>query len=88
MRNQYPGECYRCGEHVAAGEGHFERFGHSWRVQHAACAITHRGTPDPARQALSLAHMKARALETGKRGQRARRELARMLPAPINIRDF
>lgn len=42
MRNQYPGKCYRCGGNVAAGDGHFERFGHSWRLQHASCAIEHR----------------------------------------------
>lgn len=57
MRNKFPGTCYRCGEHVAAGEGHFEyenapglrwpqgQFQRNWPlVQHAACAITFRGT--------------------------------------------
>ena len=39
MRNKYPGECYRCGGHVAKGEGHFERHKGGWRVQHASCAI-------------------------------------------------
>lgn len=38
MRNRYPGTCYRCGGHVAAGEGHFERFIGRWRTQHASCA--------------------------------------------------
>lgn len=42
MRNQYPGTCYRCGEPVAAGAGHFERFRGGWRTQHATCAIQHR----------------------------------------------
>ena len=42
MRNQYPGTCYRCGRHCAAGEGHFERIGRTWRVQHASCAIKYR----------------------------------------------
>lgn len=42
MRNRYPGTCYRCGGHVAAGAGHFERHSGSWRVQHADCAIKHR----------------------------------------------
>jgi len=42
MRNRYPGECYRCQKWVPAGEGHFERLGSTWRVQHAACAIEHR----------------------------------------------
>ena len=44
MRNKYPGICYRCGEHCPAGQGHFERAGKSWRVQHAHCAIKYRGT--------------------------------------------
>lgn len=44
MRNQHPGFCYRCGELVAAGEGHFERHRGGWRVQHASCAIKYRGT--------------------------------------------
>lgn len=30
-RNQYPGTCYRCGGHVAAGAGHFERMGAAQR---------------------------------------------------------
>lgn len=42
MRNQYPGICYRCGETVEAGKGHFERHRGGWRVQHAGCAIRHR----------------------------------------------
>lgn len=42
MRNRYSGKCYRCGGHVAAGAGHFERHSGSWRVQHADCAIKHR----------------------------------------------
>lgn len=55
MRNQFAGTCYRCGKRVEAGEGHFERITRKhrekgvkdpgrWRVQHAGCAITHRGT--------------------------------------------
>jgi hypothetical protein len=44
MRNQYPGKCYRCGETVAAGAGHFERHNGGWRTQHANCAIVHRRT--------------------------------------------
>lgn len=42
MRNKFPGICYRCNLYVAAGEGHFERFRGSWRVQHAQCAIANR----------------------------------------------
>ena len=42
MRNKHPGTCYRCGGHVAAGKGHFERHNGSWRVQHADCAIAAR----------------------------------------------
>lgn len=45
MRNRFAGTCYRCGEHVAPGDGHFERLiGRGWRVQHATCAIKYRGT--------------------------------------------
>ena len=44
MRNKHPGKCYRCGNIVAPGEGHFERWGGGWRVQHDACAIVYRGT--------------------------------------------
>ena len=49
MRNRFAGICYRCGENVAPGEGHFEQAGrdHSgkmrWRTQHADCAIIWRG---------------------------------------------
>jgi hypothetical protein len=51
MRNAYPGTCYRCGERVEAGEGHFERHptaSGKWRTQHADCAIRWRGKPAPA----------------------------------------
>jgi hypothetical protein len=51
MRNSYPGTCYRCNKIVKAGDGHFEfippkkRVGlNKWRLQHADCAIIHRGT--------------------------------------------
>ena len=57
MRNRYPGQCYRCGERVEAGEGHFEQVSirtmeklglagvkSRWLVQHAECAIKYRGT--------------------------------------------
>lgn len=45
MRNKYPGTCYRCGDRVEVGEGHFERVpGGKWRVQHASCTIKYRGT--------------------------------------------
>ncbi len=44
MRNKYPGQCYRCGELVSVGDGHFERVPKKgWRVQHAKCAIWWRG---------------------------------------------
>lgn len=35
MRNRYPGNCYKCGVIVKAGEGHFEKKDGKWRVQHA-----------------------------------------------------
>lgn len=75
MRNRYPGTCYRCGTTCAPGEGHFERFRGAWRTQHAKCAIEHRGTPDPEREADRLRRMEADAMGTGKRAQRARRAL-------------
>lgn len=55
-RNRFSGTCYRCKGHVAPGEGHFEKVsvmhirrdpslrGKKWRLQHASCAIEHRGT--------------------------------------------
>ena len=75
MRNRYPGPCYRCGETVAAGEGHFERFVGGWRVQHVTCAIEFRGTPDPARQAYQARRDELTAQGTGRRAQRARRRI-------------
>ncbi len=42
MRNKYPGICYRCGNPVKAGDGHFERYKSGWRTQHAECAIQAR----------------------------------------------
>ena len=78
MRNQFPGTCYRCQEHVAAGEGHFERFRNGWRVQHATCAIEMRGTPDPARQADQLRRLNYLAGQTGRKAQRARKQLRDM----------
>ena len=42
MRNKYAGPCYRCGQTVAPGDGHFERHNGGWRTQHADCAIEHR----------------------------------------------
>lgn len=78
MRNRYPGPCYRCGQWVAPGEGHFERFQGRWRTQHADCAIENRGTPDPARAADRLARLQRQAKGTGKQAQRARRALRDM----------
>jgi hypothetical protein len=75
MRNRFPGKCYRCGEVVASGDGHFERFGRGWRTQHASCAIEYRGTPDPARAALSEARLLQRATGTGRAAQRARKTI-------------
>lgn len=74
-RNQFGGDCYRCGKWCTPGEGHFERLGPKWRVQHAACAIEFRGTPDPAREAHSQRRDEWLAKQTGKRGNRARRRL-------------
>ncbi len=75
MRNKYPGPCYRCFEHVGVGEGHFELFRGRFRLQHATCAIKHRGTPDPERQADQIARDRRNATGTGRKAQRARRRL-------------
>lgn len=56
MRNRHPGTCYRCGQRVEPGDGHFERLhwrrierlglkpSTRWITQHAECAIRYRGT--------------------------------------------
>lgn len=44
MRNRYGGRCYRCRQWVNPGEGHFERQGRVWLVQHARCAVAQRGS--------------------------------------------
>lgn len=44
MRNRFPGTCYRCGDPVQKGEGHFEKSKDGWKTQHASCAIKYRGT--------------------------------------------
>lgn len=49
MRNKYGGPCYRCGQWVRPGEGHFEKVRDRgspvrWRTQHAECAIAYRNT--------------------------------------------
>ena len=74
-RNQFPGPCYRCGTNVAVGDGHFERLGYKWRVQHATCAIEFRGILDPARDRMRFKIEIDRAQGTGKRAQRARRAI-------------
>lgn len=88
MRNGYSGTCYRCNMLCEVGDGHFERFGRGWRVQHASCAILYRGEADPARRALDMANLKARAASTGKRAQRARQQLGRIMAAPVDRSEF
>jgi hypothetical protein len=75
MRNRFPGTCYRCGEHVEAGAGHFERFRNGWRTQHATCAIECRGTPDPERERDNAKRLAFLATQTGRKAQRARKAL-------------
>lgn len=83
MRNKFPGTCYRCGKTVEAGQGHFEKtpFTKFWRVQHATCAITYRGTDvgkegeTERRQAWQRRKDEAAAQGTGRRAQNARRRL-------------
>lgn len=36
-RNKYPGMCYRCGDWVPVGYGHFERHGSHWRIKCVRC---------------------------------------------------
>jgi hypothetical protein len=72
MRNKYAGPCYRCGENVEAGAGHFERLGRTWRVQHAECAIKFRGTPDLERQKYAARCQNAVMQGTDKAARRAR----------------
>lgn len=89
MRNKYAGPCFRCTKTVEAGTGHFQRLNGSWIVQHAECAIEHRGTDygmtdaqkagrkaDKKRQRdATIARWKSRAQGTGKAAKRARRNL-------------
>jgi len=49
MRNRFPGSCYRCHDNVEVGAGHFEKFRHGWRLQHAECAVAYRGSGMSAR---------------------------------------
>ncbi len=42
MRNRYPGPCYRCGNTVEKGDGHFERYNGRWRVIHETCVREQR----------------------------------------------
>jgi hypothetical protein len=86
MRNQFAGTCYRCGQTVEAGEGHFERMpwgsAVKWRTQHAHCAITHRGEADAVTElrnkqqaALNAKRQREKAQGTGRGAQRARARL-------------
>lgn len=75
MRNKFPGTCFRCGELVEVGAGHFERTGDHWRVQHAGCAIKFRGQPEKIRDDLRMQRLEQIAKGTGSAAQRARREL-------------
>lgn len=91
MRNKYPGICYRCGRYCDVGEGHFEKvpfeirkYGDpKYRVQHASCAILHRGTDlgkegaSEKREAVRDGKLFRHAAGTGKRAQKARQELKR-----------
>jgi len=42
MRNRHEGACYRCGKKVAPGEGHAERRGGTWVLQHSTCCLKAR----------------------------------------------
>ncbi len=82
MRNKFPGTCYRCDGHVAAGEGHFERFRGGWRVQHASCAIEHRGERDPERWADTISRWKRQAEGAGPKARKARQRLRNLEQDP------
>lgn len=86
MRNQHPGPCYRCGETVNAGDGHFERmpWGSTvkWRLQHAHCAIAYRGQADAVtelrnqqQRALTEKRQREKAAGTGPVARKARANL-------------
>ena len=89
MRNKYSGSCLRCKETVGAGQGHFQKLGNTWVVQHASCAIKHRGTEfgmtvaqlamredDKRRQwEFTVRRWRNKAKGSGKAAQRARRNL-------------
>ena len=81
MRNRYPGICYRCGETVAVGEGHFEKHqtaSGKWRTQHADCAIRWRGKPAPTMaEAKAARQPRARGKATPSRQACAKRHAAR-----------
>ena len=37
-RNRYAGYCYRCGQYVPVGYGHFERHNGRWLIKCVKCA--------------------------------------------------
>ena len=92
-RNTYPGTCYRCGRTVAAGAGHFERYGRAWRVQHAECAIQFRGTnvgvergvsvPQHVKRARQVQKWMRTAETTGRKAQRARKNIRDIIMRPV-----
>lgn len=48
MRNKYSGLCYRCGEIVEKGQGHFEKNAKppaKWKLQHASCCLKAKHEP-------------------------------------------
>ncbi len=86
MRNRFPGTRYRCNTWCPAGEGHFEKIGSHFRVQHATCAIEWRGTPDPVRVERQQRRDQYLATQTGRAAQRARKRL-RDQATPIDGKD-
>jgi hypothetical protein len=46
MRNKYKGTCYKCGQVVEPGTGHFERHRGGWRTIHANCVFIQRVQKD------------------------------------------
>ena len=70
MRNKFPGRCYRCGNMVEIGQGHFEKYSGGWRTQHATCCIearTERGFDSPAEEKVAGSYRRKEAAKVRKK---------------------
>jgi hypothetical protein len=73
MRNKYKGPCYKCGQVVEVGKGHFERHRGGWRTIHVNCVFTQRDD-----KAIMKEDIKMRTLECSTKSDT---ELGRSLSA-------